>query len=156
MTTLEPMAMAMAEARAAFERGEVPVGAVIVRDGRVLASAGNRTLEEDDPTAHAEMLAIREASAAAGSQRLAGADLYVTLEPCAMCAGGDLLRPAPAALFRRARSEGRRRRARSALLRAADLPSCAGGLWGHRRGGSRRPPQDVLFGKARLGRRQEP
>ena len=82
----DPMAAALAEARAAGERGEVPIGAVIVRDGVVLAAAGNRTLELDDPTAHAEMLAIRAAAAAAGSQRLVGADLFVTLEPCAMCA----------------------------------------------------------------------
>lgn len=80
------MEMALEEARAAAARGEVPIGAVIVRDGEVLARAGNRTIERDDPTAHAEMLAIRDAAAAAGSQRLSGADLYVTLEPCAMCA----------------------------------------------------------------------
>ena len=80
------MEMALAEARAAADRGEVPIGAVIVRDGEVLARAGNRTIELDDPTAHAEMLAIREAAAAVGSQRLSDADLYVTLEPCAMCA----------------------------------------------------------------------
>ena len=82
----DAMGRALKEARAAGARGEVPIGAVIVRDGIVLASAGNRTLERDDPTAHAEMLAIREAAAAAGSQRLVGADLYVTLAPCAMCA----------------------------------------------------------------------
>ena len=81
-----PMEMALEEARAAAARGEVPIGAVIMRDGEVLARAGNRTLERDDPTAHAEMLAIRQAAEAAGSQRLVGADLYVTLEPCAMCA----------------------------------------------------------------------
>ncbi len=73
-------------ARAAAERGEVPVGAVVVRDGEVLAAAGNRTLEDADPTAHAEMLAIREACRRLGSERLVGCDLYVTLEPCAMCA----------------------------------------------------------------------
>jgi tRNA(adenine34) deaminase len=84
---LDPFGVAFAEAEAAFARGEVPVGAAIVRDGVLLASAGNRTLERDDPTAHAEMLAIRAAAAAAGSQRLVDADLYVTLEPCAMCAG---------------------------------------------------------------------
>ena len=82
-----PMEIALEEARAAAARGEVPIGAVIVRDGAVLARAGNRTIECDDPTAHAEMLAIRAAAEAAGSQRLSGADLYVTLEPCAMCAG---------------------------------------------------------------------
>lgn len=80
------MALALQEARAAAVRGEVPVGAVIVSGGAVVARAGNRTRELSDPTAHAEMLAIREACAAAGSERLAGHDLYVTLEPCPMCA----------------------------------------------------------------------
>ncbi len=80
------MRIALDEARAAGERGEVPIGAAIVRDGVVLAQAGNRTVERDDPTAHAEMLAIRTAAEAVGSQRLSGADLYVTLEPCPMCA----------------------------------------------------------------------
>jgi len=77
----------MAEARAAAARGEVPVGAVIVRDGVVIARAGNRTLADRDPTAHAEILAIRAACTALGSERLPGCDLYVTLEPCPMCAG---------------------------------------------------------------------
>lgn len=81
-----PMALALAQARAAAERGEVPVGAVIVRDGQVLASAGNRTLELKDPTAHAETLAIRLACEAIQSERLIDCDLYVTLEPCPMCA----------------------------------------------------------------------
>ena len=81
-----PMERALAEARAAAARGEVPVGAVIMRGEEMLAAAGNRTLECADPTAHAEMLAIREAAARIGSQRLAGCDLWVTLEPCAMCA----------------------------------------------------------------------
>jgi tRNA(adenine34) deaminase len=82
-----PWDAAFREARAAASRGEVPVGAAVVApDGRVLASAGNRTLEDRDPTAHAEMLAIRAASAALGSERLTGCDLYVTLEPCPMCA----------------------------------------------------------------------
>jgi tRNA(Arg) A34 adenosine deaminase TadA len=80
------MAMALAEARAAAATGEVPIGAVIVRDGEVIARAHNRTITDDDPTAHAEVLAIRAAAKAIGSQRLAGADIYVTLEPCAMCA----------------------------------------------------------------------
>jgi tRNA(adenine34) deaminase len=78
---------AFAEARAAAARGEVPVGAAILRDGAVIAAAGNRTLEDRDPTAHAEMLAIRAACSMLGSERLVGCDLYVTLEPCAMCAG---------------------------------------------------------------------
>ena len=78
----------MNEARAAAARGEVPVGAVVVSpEGAVVARAGNRTRELKDPSAHAEMLAIRAACAALGSERLVGHDLYVTLEPCAMCAG---------------------------------------------------------------------
>jgi tRNA(adenine34) deaminase len=81
-----PMALALAQARAAAERGEVPVGAVIVRGGEVLASAGNRTLELKDPTAHAETLVIRLACEAIQSERLIDCDLYVTLEPCPMCA----------------------------------------------------------------------
>jgi tRNA(Arg) A34 adenosine deaminase TadA len=81
------MSLALDEARAAARRGEVPVGAVVVGpDGRVVARAGNRTRELSDPSAHAEMLAIRTACAAAGSERLPGHDLYVTLEPCPMCA----------------------------------------------------------------------
>jgi len=82
------MDLALEEAQAAAARGEVPVGAVLLSpDGKVLARAGNRTLELRDPTAHAEVLAIRQAAAALGSERLTGCDLYVTLEPCAMCAG---------------------------------------------------------------------
>lgn len=81
------MAAALAEARAAGARGEVPVGAVVVSpDGRIVATAGNRTRELCDPTAHAEVLALRAACAAAGAERLPGHDLYVTLEPCPMCA----------------------------------------------------------------------
>jgi tRNA(adenine34) deaminase len=81
------MDMALGEARAAGERGEVPVGCVLVRDGEVIARAGNRTIADRDPTAHAELLAIRQAAATLDSERLEGCDLYVTLEPCAMCAG---------------------------------------------------------------------
>ena len=80
------MAIALNEARAAGAAGEVPVGCVIVRDGAVIAGAGNRTIAERDPTAHAEMLAIRAAAALLGSERLTDCDMYVTLEPCAMCA----------------------------------------------------------------------
>ncbi|WP_248304624.1 nucleoside deaminase [Breoghania sp. L-A4] len=81
------MSAALAEAQAAAARGEVPVGAVVVRDGVVIAAAGNRTLELKDPTAHAEVLAIREAARTIDSERLIDCDLYVTLEPCPMCAG---------------------------------------------------------------------
>jgi tRNA(adenine34) deaminase len=80
------MQMALEEARAAQEAGEVPIGCVIVRDGAVIAQGGNRTLRDRDPTAHAELVTIRQAAAALGSERLTDCDLYVTLEPCAMCA----------------------------------------------------------------------
>jgi len=79
------MDLALEQARAAQAAGEVPVGCVIVRDGQPVAAAGNRTLTDRDPTAHAELLAIRAAAAALGSERLTDCDLYVTLEPCAMC-----------------------------------------------------------------------
>ncbi len=81
------MELALEEARAAARRGEVPVGAVIVRGAEVIARDGNRTRELNDPTAHAEMLVIRSAAKKLDLERLTGCDLYVTLEPCAMCAG---------------------------------------------------------------------
>jgi tRNA(Arg) A34 adenosine deaminase TadA len=81
------MDLALEQAKAAAKRGEVPVGAVLVRDGSVIARAGNRTRELNDPTAHAEILVIRDAANTLQSERLTGCDLYVTLEPCAMCAG---------------------------------------------------------------------
>ena len=81
------MELALREARAAGAAGEVPVGCVVVRDGKLIAQTGNRTLTDRDPTAHAEMVAIRRAAANLGSERLVDCDLYVTLEPCAMCAG---------------------------------------------------------------------
>jgi tRNA(adenine34) deaminase len=80
------MEIALDQARAAAARGEVPVGCVVVRDGEVIARTGNRTLADKDPTAHAELIAIRAAASALGSERLSDCDLYVTLEPCAMCA----------------------------------------------------------------------
>lgn len=80
------MQLALEEARAAAGRGEVPVGCVIVRQGEVVARAGNRTLADKDPTGHAELIAIRAAAVAVGSERLIDCDLYVTLEPCTMCA----------------------------------------------------------------------
>ncbi len=85
------MDRALAEARAAAGRGESPVGAVLVAGGAVIAADGNRVRELADPTAHAEMLVLREAARQAGSERLSGADLYVTLEPCPMCAGAIAL-----------------------------------------------------------------
>jgi tRNA(Arg) A34 adenosine deaminase TadA len=83
----DPMRQALMLAEAAAQAGEVPIGAVVVRDGVVIASAANETRARPDPTAHAEMLAIRRAAEALGQERLTGCDLWVTLEPCAMCAG---------------------------------------------------------------------
>src|SRR4051812_26994777 len=85
------MREALAEAAQAAAAGEVPVGAVMVRDERIIARAGNRTLRDQDPTAHAEALVIRDAAAQLESWRLDGCSLYVTLEPCAMCAGAIVL-----------------------------------------------------------------
>ena len=84
------MRMALAEAARAEAAGEVPVGAVIVRDGQVVAAAGNAPVGRSDPTAHAEILALRAAAERAGNYRLTGCDLYVTVEPCPMCVGAAL------------------------------------------------------------------
>jgi len=81
------MDLALKAAETAGKSGEVPIGCVIVLNNRVIATAGNRTLTDRDPTAHAEILAIRQATAVVGSERLPDCDLYVTLEPCTMCAG---------------------------------------------------------------------
>ena len=83
----EPMALALAQAEQAVAAGEVPIGAVVVKDGQVLAAAHNAPRTRHDPTAHAELLAIRAAARAIGNERLDGCELWVTLEPCAMCAG---------------------------------------------------------------------
>ncbi len=87
MTDSEYMYLAIEQARAAAIRGEVPVGAVVVLEERVVAAAGNRTIADCDPTAHAEIVALRVAASAVRNYRLTGAALYVTIEPCAMCAG---------------------------------------------------------------------
>jgi tRNA(adenine34) deaminase len=86
MTATSFMDLALAAAETAGKSGEVPIGCVIVRNGEVVASAGNRTLTDCDPTAHAEILALRAAARTIGTERLTGCDLYVTLEPCTMCA----------------------------------------------------------------------
>jgi len=88
---LQWMAAALEEARAAAAANDVPVGAVIVRDGEVIARASNRTVRDQDPTAHAELLAIRVAALSVGEWRLGDCTLYATLEPCAMCAGAIVL-----------------------------------------------------------------
>jgi len=87
MTDAEWMQAALAEARLAAEAGEVPIGAVVVRDGAIVARGHNRVLRDIDPTAHAEIVALRSAALALGNYRLNGCTLFVTLEPCAMCAG---------------------------------------------------------------------
>jgi len=87
VTDNECMHLAIAQARAAAVRGEVPIGAIIVLEDRIVAAAGNRTIGDCDPTAHAEIVALRAAAVTVGNYRLNGAALYVTLEPCAMCAG---------------------------------------------------------------------
>jgi tRNA(Arg) A34 adenosine deaminase TadA len=86
MSGKDPFSAAFEQARTASAAGEVPVGAALMRNGEIIAAAGNRTLRDRDPTAHAEMLVIRQACAEIGSERLVDCDLYVTLEPCAMCA----------------------------------------------------------------------
>jgi tRNA(adenine34) deaminase len=83
----EYMHLAIAQAQSAALRGEVPIGALVVLDGRIIAAAGNRTISDCDPTAHAEIVALREAARKTGNYRLTGASIYVTVEPCAMCTG---------------------------------------------------------------------
>lgn len=90
MTDLEAMQAALAEGREAAEAGEVPIGAVAVREGAIIGRGQNRVMRDSDPTAHAEIVAMREAAAALGNYRLNGCTLYVTLEPCAMCAGATI------------------------------------------------------------------
>ncbi|MGD9850092.1 MAG: tRNA adenosine(34) deaminase TadA [Nitrospirales bacterium] len=99
MNDRDLMQMALGQAREAFQRGEVPVGAVLIRDGMVLSSGFNRREERQDPTAHAELLAIRSASETLGTWRLTETTLYVTLEPCAMCAGAIIQARIPRLVF---------------------------------------------------------
>jgi len=87
LTDVECMRLALEEARAAVQGGEVPVGAILLMDGRIVARGRNRTIADCDPTAHAEMVALRAAAKELGNHRLSGASLYVTIEPCSMCAG---------------------------------------------------------------------
>ena len=87
----QPMAEALEQARRSLSWGDVPIGAVVARGGEILARAGNERERRGDPTAHAEILALRAASEAVGSWRLSGCTMYVTLEPCAMCAGAAVL-----------------------------------------------------------------
>jgi tRNA(adenine34) deaminase len=93
------MGIALEEARAAASAGEVPIGALIIHDGKILARSGNRTIRDCDPTAHAEMVVIREAAHALRNYRMAGATLYVTLEPCSMCAGAIIQARIPRVVY---------------------------------------------------------
>lgn len=101
MTDLQYMQLALEEARLAAEAGEVPIGAVLVQvaDGKVLARAGNRTIRDCDPTAHAEIVVLREASRALSNYRLSATTMYVTLEPCAMCAGAIIQARVPRVVY---------------------------------------------------------
>jgi tRNA(adenine34) deaminase len=96
---LEFMQAALQEARLAAEGGEVPVGAVAVENGKVIARSGNRTIRDCDPTAHAEMIVLREAARVIGNYRLAGVILYVTVEPCSMCAGAMIQARVPRLVY---------------------------------------------------------
>jgi tRNA(adenine34) deaminase len=98
-THIEFMQAALEEARFAAEAGEVPIGAVIVHDEKILARAGNRTIRDNDPTAHAEIIVLREAARLLGNYRLADTTLYVTLEPCSMCAGAMIQARVPTLVY---------------------------------------------------------
>ena len=93
------MQFALAEARASADAGEVPIGAVLVHNDAALARSGNRTIRDNDPTAHAEIVVLREASRLLGNYRLAGTTLYVTLEPCCMCAGAIIQARVPRVVY---------------------------------------------------------
>jgi tRNA(adenine34) deaminase len=98
-TDLDFMRLALEEARAAASAGEVPVGAVLVRGAQVIARAGNRTIRDCDPTAHAEIVVLREAARTLGNYRLPGTTLYVTIEPCSMCAGAIIQARVPRVVY---------------------------------------------------------
>jgi tRNA(adenine34) deaminase len=103
---IEFMQQALAEARESAASGEVPIGAVLVLEGRILARSGNRTIRDCDPTAHAEIVALREAARIIGNYRLADTTLYVTIEPCSMCAGAMLQARVPRLVYGAAEPRG--------------------------------------------------
>jgi len=103
---IEFMQEALAEARESAANGEVPIGAVLVHEGRILARAGNRTIRDCDPTAHAEIVVLREAARIIGNYRLADTTLYVTIEPCSMCAGAMLQARVPRLVYGAAEPRG--------------------------------------------------
>jgi len=121
MSDLQFMEMALQEARACSEVGEVPIGAVLVYRGEVLARGGNRTIRDCDPTAHAEIVVLREAAAKLGNYRLAETTLYVTLEPCAMCAGAIVQARVPQLVYAADDPKGGAYRTCFALLNSPKL-----------------------------------
>ncbi len=138
------MDVAFTEARVAALAGEVPIGCVIVHEGKVIARAGNRTVADKDPTAHAEMVALREAAKKLRAERLTECDLYVTLEPCTMCAAAMSLARIRRLYYGAVDPKGRRGGIGRALLRAADLPPQAGNLRRHRRGALGHDAEGIL------------
>ena len=144
----EPMLRAFAEAEKAAQRGEVPVGAVITdKLGNILAVAGNRTLVDHDPTAHAEMLVIREVASKLGSERLIDCDLYVTLEPCAMCAAAISFARIRRLYFAAADEKMGAVEHGPVFLFATHLPPQAGSLRRHRRPTRRNASERFLQGR---------
>ena len=130
MTVPSFMDLALKTAKNAGKAGEVPIGCVIVRGYEVIATAANRTLTDRDPTAHAEILALRQAADTIGTERLVDCDLYVTLEPCTMCAGAISLARIRRLYYGAADAKGGAVEFRRAVFCVADLPSRAGGLFG--------------------------
>ncbi len=118
---LQFMQMALAEAQASAEAGEVPIGAILVHQGEVLTRAGNRTIRDNDPTAHAEIVVIREAARLLGNYRLADTTMYVTLEPCAMCAGAIIQARIPRVVYGPDDSKGGAFRSCFEILTSAKL-----------------------------------
>ena len=148
MTDREAMQAALAEARFAGEAGEVPIGAVMVHEGAILARGQNRVLRGVDPTAHAEIVALRAAALALGNYRLAGCTLYVTLEPCAMCAGAMIHARIDRLVFAAADPKaGACGSVLEVLNHPRTQPPDAGGA-GNRGGGIRRTAARILSGAA--------
>ena len=157
MPTHTFMDLALDEAHAAAETGEVPIGCVVVHDGDMIAQAGNRTLADRDPTAHAEMVAIRQAAAALGSERLVDCDLYVTLEPCAMCAAAISFARIRRLYYGAADPKGGAVENGVRYLRLGHLLPSARGLWRHRRDRGVGAAQGHSFARAAsLGRMGKP
>jgi tRNA(adenine34) deaminase len=119
------MQLALAEACASAEASEVPIGALLVRGGEIIARSGNRTIRDTDPTAHAEMVVIREAARIIGNYRLAGTALYVTLEPCAMCAGAIVQARIPRVVYGADDPKGGAFRSCFEVLTSQKLNHCA-------------------------------